>query len=151
MNEYLANLYHTALVLLAGALIGAAVMVNTGCKTTGDTNPPAIERYVPLVRGLASVGASQVLRNNPEYVEYFRLAEVALTAAINDKNYDPAKLREVLRERIKNRDVLLAVESALDIYEVALAEMVSRNLDQNIYALPILVALRDGIARSLPQ
>jgi hypothetical protein len=78
---------------------------------------------------------------------------VALGSLLTSGQYNPLALETALKNITVNElnsvEALLAVQSALEIYKVTYAEVVSKKLDEVQYLRPILQSLVDGITLGL--
>ena len=155
-----------------------------GCKNTGSfqtaTNPDGSEAPA-LVElntntGLISI-AGQTINTNLEYetiesatslgvalaiskdtnsIAYFRAADVILTAALANGQFDPKQLSATLKtisvnELKDSSSAQAGVQTGLILYQTFFGQIVSAKIaDTSPYLGPGLAAIRDGIGVELP-
>lgn len=150
-------------ITLAALFVAAATFITTGCSTTsgGGTDPgtnaaPSIpsvnvQRTSNAVEVAAETGVMFAIRENPETRQYFTLALTTLDTLLTDAVIDPQRIREALAiiEAGEDENTWIAVTAGLNIYKLYFGDLVSRGLDSNDYARPVLNALRNGISNGL--
>jgi len=152
--------------LAMGLLISA-----TGCKTTAgggfiqtgtngivtiggwtvNTNDVYNAAFVA-----AKIGTQQGIRADAKSAIYFQMAEQVLTLAIANGELDPALIRADIASidpgYAISAEASAGIDAGLALYQAFFGQVVSQNLgDASPYLIPILTALRDGIAAGLPD
>ena len=132
------------------ALVLSAMLMTTGCATTG--NPPSqtqVQSTAAVVEAAAQIGVFFAVRSEPNTKGYFELASSVIGILMVDGTYDPAILRKNLEDmtinELKEPEAVVAISTAISVYEVYFAEAVSKNLDKNVYVKPVMNGLKRGI------
>lgn len=155
MKMMFRELMASAMVMVIPALIVISVTYTslslTGCATTGPhQSQMSIERTAAIVRMSAQLGTYYAVKEEPEAQKWFMSAQTILTVLIRDKVLTPEQVRAALIGLdAENQDLIVPVMAALNIYDVFFADVTRQNLDKVTYLVPVLTALRDGIALGL--
>lgn len=135
---------------LALALSGSLLL--TGCATTQNGAAPSqtqVQATAAAVEAASQIGVFFAVRSEPDSKGYFEVAATIIGIAIADGAYDPAALKKSLEDmtvnELKEPEALLAITTALNVYEAYFGQAVSQKLDQNVYVKPVLNALKRGI------
>lgn len=132
------------------AMVLSASLLTTGCATTG--NPPSqtqVQSTAAVVEAAAQIGVFFAVREEPNTKGYFEVAATIIGIAIADGAYEPATLKKALEDitvnELKEPEALLAITTAISVYEAYFGQTVSQKLDKNVYVKPVLAALKRGI------
>lgn len=133
-------------------LLIAALLLITGCATTAPTQQ-TVQKASAAIVVVAKRGARYELSRDPNSRAYFEAAEVALTVALADGDYNPNHLEDALRNisinEIKKPEIAEAIGAALDLYRIEYGDSIGQKIDQVSYLRPILTSFRDGISLAL--
>ena len=146
-------------LLLSAALITLSI----GCATTGSTTGAAsapvlttnqVQTIARAVQVVASAAVPLAVKKYPGALAYFSAVVPLLDGLLNTGAYDPNAMSSALsaipvKEVASNDDIKAAIAVALSMYDVTYAQAVSSNLNLKIYAAPILLGLRNGIASGI--
>ncbi len=135
---------------LAAVLAGSLML--TGCATTQNGTVPSqtqVQATAAAVEAASQIGVFFAVRSEPNTKGYFELASSVIGILMVDGTYDPAILRKNLEDmtinELKEPEAVVAISSAISVYEVYFAEAVSKNLDKNVYVKPVMNGLKRGI------
>ncbi len=133
--------------------------LSCGCQSfqppaTGGPSPGAVT--ISLLAGIAAdIGTHATLQAQPQYRPAFVAAEIALTALIDARDFDPAKFAaelqhlpvDALNANFGTNSPALYVSSAVVIWN-GVTQLATR-IDQGEVVRTTMIAVRDGIARGL--
>lgn len=148
---------HAAKLLVVGAF-AAALLFTGGCVTATRVGPDGqtntVQRLDPVKTATAIRIATEaaipiVLHKEPQTRAYFVQAQTVLTLVLNDAQLDPQPLRELIAQIDGSDEAWMAVNVALGLYQLYAGDVVSQQLDRNVYLRPVLGAFRDAIATAL--
>lgn len=134
----------------------ALLLALLGCATTNTTtvtpDPAArIARMTTVAELAAFTGTSLRLQSHPQDRGIFESALAALDVLVADQNYDPTALQSALAKlpvkELQDGQGTLIVGSALILYDAYARDFVK--LDRTTYLLPVINAVRSGMARGL--
>lgn len=145
--------------ILAAAIMACGFLA-TGCATTGGTGGGTstnaatfnVTNAAAVIEIAAESATGIVIRKQPESRQYFAAASVALNLLLADGTFDPQQVRERLAQVIPGEasdETWIAITSALSLYQLYGAAIVSQRLDQIQNLRPILLAFARGIDRGL--
>jgi hypothetical protein len=141
-----AGVNNTLAPVLAISLILATA---TGCRTA----PPqqATQRMAAIAELAAYTGAGLDLVDHPQRRIYYEASVAALDGMLKDRNYSPAAFAAALQKlpvrELRGEKGALIVGAAVLLWDQYAAEIV--NLDQEQTVKPVVVSVRNGLARAL--
>lgn len=121
----------------------------TGCASV----PPEqrIARMATLAELAAYTGSSVDLTAHPDHKVYYEASLAALDGLLQSANYDPTAFARALQQlpvkELRGDTGAIVVNSAVILWHEYAAEVV--NLDTTQYVRPVIVSVRNGLARSL--
>lgn len=151
------------------ALVGAIMMGSSGCTTTRETvitnpdgtfttnvvntvDPQTIADAAIILRSTSRSAAVLAMNDSADAKKYINLAVVTLDTFITGNDYTPGALTEALTpilKEVKDPKIGLAVNTAVDIYQIFWGRYVKGKIAANQTAVLFLTALRDGAKSSL--
>ncbi len=139
--------------------VAILLCLSSGCQSfqppaAGGPSPGAVT--VALLAGMAAdIGTRATIKAQPQYRPGFVAAEIALTALIDARDFDPAKFAAELQHLPVNaldadfgtNSPAVYVSSAVVIWN-GVTQLATR-IDQGEVVRSTMIAVRDGIARGL--
>jgi len=172
--------FTSRLAAIAAMILGVGILslpyFTSGCATTPVTSTVSTNLITGVVStnttgGLLQIGNLTVSTNDvylgikaaaklgvqagvnaadTNVITYLNLSVQTLTLSISNGQYDSATLTAALNQI--NPNVSVYLEAGLSAYQIFAGQLVTSNIaNANIYLLPALTALRDGIADGLQQ
>lgn len=131
------------------------VDTNTGLISIAGQTINTNEEY-NAIESATGLGVSLAINKDTNSIAYFRAAEVILTGALANGQYDPGQLTAALNaisisELRDSSSAKAGVQTGLVLYQAFFGQVVSAKIaDASPYLRPGLAAVRDGIAAELP-
>ena len=141
-------------------LTGMVGCVSPGGGGSGGTNAPVVlisTNWLPevefAVQASAELGIPFAIKADTNAIPYLRAAAEVINVAINNGNYSPADLEGAITnisiKEIRSENWYSLINGALKLYELTFGQHVADNLDQAVWAKPILQALASGILEAV--
>jgi hypothetical protein len=128
--------------------------IGAGCVTAPDgTRKLDVQRVANISGAAAELGAIAYLQKHPEGRIYFEAVVNGLAALDASGNYDPAAFARALQalpvKELKGPEGTLLVGAAIIAWDQLAAE--SARLDNSAWVKPVLLKVKDGLAKALVQ
>jgi hypothetical protein len=139
----------TLLALVAASVLSLSFLA--GCKTTPDGSsgitPQQIQDSGVVLKNLARSTSLLAIEKDQDNRKYVGLAVDALDTFLVGTNYSPGLLStrlEVVFKEVRDVKIQIAMNSALDLYEIYYGRYVRDQVSGNETARILLTSLRDG-------
>jgi hypothetical protein len=129
-----------------------AVILAMGCAHTPEDRVQTIQDASIILRNVARGAAAVAVDENPANKKHVQLAVATLDTFLTGEDYTPDALVKALEPVLKEvRDVKvnLAINTAIDLYDVLYGRHVRRKVQSDETARLFLTALRDGAKQAL--
>jgi hypothetical protein len=119
-----------------------------GCSTVP---PNQTAQLAGIAEVAAFTGTAYYLADHPEKAPLFEAAKQALDGLINDGNSDPAAFSKALSalpiKELKGDKGVIVVGAAVILWDTYASQVTT--LDQKQKVMPVVIAVRNGLARAL--
>lgn len=127
----------------------ALVILLTGCSTVQN---PQLSGDLAAIAGVAAyTGTAYYLNDHPDKRPIFEASKQMLDGLINAGNSDPIAFQKALAnlpiKELKGNKGAIMVGAAVILWDSYAARATA--LDKSQQVIPVIVAVRDGIARAL--
>lgn len=139
---------------IAGLLLCVGLLFSVGCSTMSTDQKVAL---IGVSKAPIAVGVALTVKDNPEAVTYFRLADQVLTSCLDQGILEPTRVKAELDKLVVISDPdlerlsLIALDSVVTFYQATIAEAVKQQVDRDVYLEAALLAARDGVRLGMPQ
>lgn len=127
-----------------------------GCVTGPDGTPTItqtdLDNAAVVLRTAARGAAVFAIEDDKDNAQYIRLSVTILDTFITGDAYKPSELADALEPVLKQAQdpkVKLAINTAIDLYEIFLDRYVRGEFSKQAVAKQFVTALRDGAASAL--
>ncbi len=155
--------------LFTSCLVLVALALSSGCKLSPGTagpvtvgsngvvsvfgnaiNPAAVKTDLKVAARAGSIAA---IRYDANARAYLQSALGVLQTALDEEQYDPTNISQGLQnisiKEARDPQIIQGVNDVLELYQSHFGDVVSANLDKNIYVRPMLEGIRDGVQQAL--
>jgi len=139
----------------AGAPALVELNTNTGLISIAGQTINTNQEY-ETIESATSLGVALAISKDTNSIAYFRAADVILTAALANGQFDPNQLSATLKtisvnELKDSSSAQAGGQTGLILYQTFFGQIVSAKIaDTSPYLGPGLAAIRDGIGAELP-
>ncbi len=150
-------------LILSLSLLTALILSITGCKTviTNNTDGTSITNKVVDIKTITNtldivvpLGIQVAVGQDVNAIPYFQAATVVIDTLVNNGNYNPEILEQLLNnisvKELRTPEAKAAIQAGLSIYKSFAADAVTANLDKGQYG-KVLVAFSNSIKTGLSR
>lgn len=117
-------------------------------------NQQTLSDSATVLKGAARAVAVAAIQKDPSNAQHVRQGVLVLETFLTGTDYTPGALTTAFQpvfKEIKDPMVGLAINSALDLYQIFYGRLAKGQINQNEIAHALLTALHDGGTEALPQ
>jgi hypothetical protein len=153
-------------MIIATLFACALTLTQTGCKTTqtvtlwpdGTATTNTVTRIDPqrttnAINAIITAGVKVAIATEPKASYYIAKVQVAVCTVANSGNLTPENLRAAVDatgiKELKAEEVQVAIASIYGIYQFYYGEVVSHQLNQSQWLVPVLQSICDSLSNGL--